>query len=279
MILNTKGFSMKYLFLAVATCSLLWVASGCSRESASKLVQRMAPDEEQALAVKAIQTLRDGTDAQARALMNPKCNQATSDTDLHQLQEQIADINPADGVLVGYFSEKNIGGGNSQTTLNYEYKLNDHSYQIISVLLDTSSKPSTLLGCHLTKSKVSAMDAFSFSLKNKPPINHIIFVLAILIPLFSLFALVQCIRTKVRRKWLWILFILFSFGSISLNWNTSDLHFTLIQFQLFGAGCGQGMGGPWMLSIGFPLGAIWFLVKRKALTLAPTPETSPDEDS
>lgn len=270
---------MKYLFLAVATCSLLWAGTGCSRESASKFVKSMASEEEQARAVKVIQTLREGTAAQARALMNPKCNQATSDTDLHQLKEQIADINPADGVLVSYFSEKNIGGGNSQTTLNYEYKLNDHSYRIVSVLLDTSSKPATLLGCHLANSKVSALAVSSFDLKNKPPINHIIFVLAILIPLFSLFALIQCIRTKVRRKWLWILFILFSFGSISLNWGTSDLHFTLVQFQLFGAGCGQGVGGPWMLTIGFPLGAIWFLAKRKALTLTPTPETSPDEDS
>jgi hypothetical protein len=276
MILNTKGFSMKYLFLAVATCSLLWVAAGCSRES---LVKSMASEEEQALAVEVIKTLHSGSAEQARALMNPKCNRATSDTDLHGLKERMADINPADGVLVGYFSEKNIGGGNSQTTLNYEYKLNDHSYRMVSVLLDTSSKPATLLGCHLANSKVSALAVSSFDLKNKPPINHIIFVLAILIPLFSLFALIQCIRTKVRRKWLWILFILFSFGSISLNWGTSDLHFTLVQFQLFGAGCGQGVGGPWMLTIGFPLGAIWFLVKRKALTLVPSPkETPPDAE-
>ena len=279
MISTTKGFSMKYLFLAVATCSLLWVAAGCSQETISKVIKRRAPEEEQALAVAAIKAIHSGSAQEARALMSPQCNQATSDADLQELKEQIADINPAGGILVGYSSQKKLGdGGHSYAKLDYEYKLNEGLYRILMVQLDTSSKPYTLQACNVMTSKVSVLATLSFSLKNKPAINQIMLILAISIPLFCLFALVQCIRTKVKRKWLWILFILFAFGSVSLNWSTSDLRIGLLNFQLLGSGLrGQGMGGPRVLTVAFPLGAIWFLLKRKALTLAPTPKETPSD--
>lgn len=93
----------------------------------------------------------------------------------------------------------------------------------------------------------------------------------------SLYALVLCVRTAgLRRKWLWVLFILCGFGAFSLNWTTGTLKFGLLQSYVLSAAClRSGFAGPWILSFAIPVGAIIFLAKRKKKAANPAAVVPP----
>ena len=79
-----------------------------------------------------------------------------------------------------------------------------------------------------------------------------------------------------RRKWIWILFILFGIGQFAINWTTGQWSVKLLQLQLFGAGTFAPLFGPWTVFVSLPVGAIIFLLQRKKLMKAPI-ETVPGE--
>jgi LytS/YehU family sensor histidine kinase len=73
-------------------------------------------------------------------------------------------------------------------------------------------------------------------------------------------------------KWPWALFILFGIGSFAINWTTGEMQLSVLTLRLLGASVTGAVYGPWILSVSFPLGALAFLLSRKALTTAaPTP--------
>lgn len=91
--------------------------------------------------------------------------------------------------------------------------------------------------------------------------------LAILVPLFTLYALILCIRTKIeKKKWLWVIFVLAGIASFSVDWTTGQWRIVPLSFQLLGAGASAPPYGPWVISVSLPLGAIIFLLKRKRLS-------------
>jgi hypothetical protein len=88
--------------------------------------------------------------------------------------------------------------------------------------------------------------------------------------IFTLVVLVVCIRTKMkRRKWLWILFILFGFGKLSVNWATGQWGVMVLAAQLFSASGTAAYLGPWIVSVSLPVGAVLFLIKRRRLEARP----------
>jgi len=103
----------------------------------------------------------------------------------------------------------------------------------------------------------------AFTLKNKGFFHYLFLFLAILIPIFIIFTLVFAIRTKLSKKWLWILGILFGFIKFSINWTTGQIGFSLINFSILGAGFSKsGNIAPWILSFSVPIVAIIFWYKR-----------------
>ena len=65
------------------------------------------------------------------------------------------------------------------------------------------------------------------------------------------------------RKWPWILFILFGFGNLAVNWSTGEFGFSTLAIQMFSASASATPHGPWIISISLPLGAVCFLIFRK----------------
>ena len=100
--------------------------------------------------------------------------------------------------------------------------------------------------------------------------------MAIFIPIFILFAVVQCIRTLMpRRKWLWIIFILVGVTEFQLNWTTGEIGFKLLNVSLLAAGFAKfSPVSPLILKVGVPLGAIIFLLERSRW-LRPPPANAP----
>jgi hypothetical protein len=103
-------------------------------------------------------------------------------------------------------------------------------------------------------------------LGGKNALQYGVLTLAVGVAIFTLCVLVVCIRTKLkRRKWLWILFILFGFGKLSVNWATGQWGIQVLAAQLFSASTYADFFGPWIISVSLPIGAMVFLRFRRTL--------------
>jgi hypothetical protein len=104
---------------------------------------------------------------------------------------------------------------------------------------------------------------FEYRFGDKWLLLNLVLALAIFLPLFSVYALILCIRTKMeRRKWLWILFILCGVGKVAVNWTTGEWQVMPLAIQLFSASAVTAGYGPWGVAVSLPLGAILFLFRR-----------------
>ena len=98
--------------------------------------------------------------------------------------------------------------------------------------------------------------------------HYLVFAACIAVPAFILVALVVCIRSRIRRKWLWIIFILLGFVQFRFDWATGHFEIQPISFALFGASAFRPSPyAPWILGFAIPVGAIIFLVSRRRLLL------------
>lgn len=111
--------------------------------------------------------------------------------------------------------------------------------------------------------ETSLSDLHSFTLKGKGFLHYLFMFFAILIPLFILVTLIFIIKTKLKRKWLWIIGVLFGFIKFILNWTTGQFALQPISIMILGAGYSKsGIVAPWMLSFSIPIVAIVFWYRR-----------------
>ncbi|SIN70003.1 hypothetical protein SAMN05444394_0889 [Algoriphagus halophilus] len=155
--------------------------------------------------------------------------------------------------------------GDNPTTnyiVEYEQELDEQSiYFFFNILKEGNKLTVTGFDARWMEAPLSKIHAFTFS--GKPAINYIFFILAIASVGFVIFTLVAAIRTPMKRKWLWIIGILFTFIKFKLNWTTSEFDFQLISFQLLGAGFSKsGLVAPWFLTFSVPVFAIAFWIKK-----------------
>lgn len=155
--------------------------------------------------------------------------------------------------------------GENPTTnyiVEYEQELDEQSiYIFFNILKEGNNLTITGFDARWMEAPLSKIHAFTFS--GKPVINYIFIILAIVSVGFVIYTLIAAIRTPMKRKWLWIIGILFTFIKFKLNWTTSEFDFQLISFQLLGAGFSKsGLVAPWFLSFSVPVFAIAFWVKK-----------------
>ena len=97
--------------------------------------------------------------------------------------------------------------------------------------------------------------------------------------IFIVLALIICIKTRLKNKWIWTIFILLGFIKISFNWATGTFDYQIISLQLLGIGLTKFHPyGPWFLSTSIPVGAIIFLFKRKKISVPVDNDTEKKEN-
>jgi ABC-type Fe3+-siderophore transport system permease subunit len=84
----------------------------------------------------------------------------------------------------------------------------------------------------------------------------------------------------MKRRWLWIIFMLFGFGRYSFNWTTGQMAFQPIFIQLIPTSAFKGAPyAPWIIYICMPFGALLFLWKRRKITKRELVEVLVSSDS
>ena len=173
---------------------------------------------------------------------------------------------PTSRKLVGAQVNTDQEGTTTNVVLEYDFS---GKWVLANVVLVRKPGSVSLAGLSVRAIPESLEEHHRFRLTGKSAVHYVVLALAIVFPLLTLYALVACLRTRMSwRRWAWMLFIVFSFGSFTLNWTTGETQLSALAIGLFGASATGALYGPWMLSVSFPLGALAFLLRRKTVTAA-----------
>lgn len=192
---------------------------------------------------------------------------------LSKLYEYIDKQKPKNIELIGC----NIFSSSSKRRSNLTYQIEfPDSWYTANIVIDTVGDSKKACGFHFNKIPDSLERLNSFGFKNKGIKNYIILLLTLLVPLLIIASLILCVKSTIKKKWLWIIFILCGIGKLGINWTTGQILFNplSINIQLCGSACFKpGIYAPWVISTSFPLGAIIFLFKRKKILIQKTANT------
>jgi len=250
--LQKSGIRLMGCFLTLA------LLCGCSQE---EQLQKLASPDVQARARGFIDQLRahdyDTIDKSADPSIKGPALRAT----LEQMASLIPAGEPASIKLVGVQTFQKRGYSMTSTTFEYEF---GDQWILIDVAVNNKGADKTIIGFHVNRQAQSLESQFRFSLNGKRPTQYVVLAAAIAAVVFSIYALVACLGTKLPGpKWPWILFIVIGVGQLTVNWATGQLNVVLLSVQLFSATAFAQLYGPWTISVSLPLGAAVFLVYRR----------------
>lgn len=227
----------------------------------------MVPKEEAAFAESFLERLRAHDLEYVMSHADPALMEKTSQADIRA----VADYFPAGATrsseLIG--SQVNVINGQWHGSFTFEYEFDD-GWAVASVSLRRVGEALRVTGFHVYQTGMSQKQFNAFELGGKSALQYAVLLLAVGVPVFILVTLIACIKTPMaKRKWLWVIFILGGIGTLSLNWTTGAYETNLLQYLLFGAAAfAASEHAPWIISVGVPVGAILFWMKRDAFLRA-----------
>ena len=247
---------------ALALFLTVTLLAGCDFQ---KTIEQSATPEEKAKAQQYITYLQERNIDAIVKVIDPSINNENVHETLVRVAGLVPQTPPLSIKLVGMQSN-NINNGAVRTlNLTFEYEFPE-TWLIANVATKTTSTNFTIIGLTVTQQKTSQESRVAFTLSGKTPRHYITLALACIFTLLTLYAVVACIRTKpMRRKGLWILFILMSLGSYSFNWTTGAWQLSLFTVQILSVSATTSPYGPWIISLSLPVGALFFLVLGKDL--------------
>jgi len=240
---------------------LLPLLVSCSYED---MLQKLLPKEESAFAQSYLENVRAKRFDEVKKRLSTELLTPEVDSKL----SEVAGYFP-DGDLI----EVKPIGSNVFTTpdtwrasLTYQYRFTN-GWAVANVVLDREKEGLVVKGINVTRLQQSLEEINAFTLKEKSAIHYLFLSLAVVIPAFILYALVLCVRTPMsKRKWPWIVFILFGVAGFHLDWTSGQTATHLLSAHLFGAAATAASPyAPWIFTLTVPLGAIVFLVRRRSL--------------
>lgn len=253
-------------FLGLITIVMTMLLAGCDQAS---MIKKMTPPEAESAAKGYIDLLRKNRFEEIEKDLDPSIKSADIRKEMDKMAQMIPAQQPESIKVVGAQVNTFHGPNEPETTttnITFEYQFKA-KWLLINVATQKKGGVSTIVGFNVNPITDSLENINKFRLVGKSPLQYSVFLLAILIPLFTLYALIQCFRTKIeKRKWLWILFVMFGLARLSVDWTTGQWAINPVNVLFLGAGAFAPLYGAWVISISFPLGAVIFLLKRKSLS-------------
>ena len=240
--------------------ALLLLMGACSQ---ADVLAKFASPQDQALAKSYIDQLRQHRYEDIEFAMDPSFAGPSLHATLVRMATSFPQGEPTSVTLVG--AHRMQMSDSSTVNLTFEYGFSGR-WLVTNVAVRRQGNLTTIIGFHVAPQPASLEEQNKFTLRGKSTVQYCVLFLTTILPLFTLYALVICIRTKFRgRKWPWVLFVLFGVGKLWVNWTTGQWGFAPLSVQLFSASAAAQFYGPWMLAISLPLGAILFLLRRERL--------------
>jgi hypothetical protein len=249
---------LRYLLLLLCAAVLL---PACDQTA---LFDSIVPKEESRIAQDLVNKIATRDYPAIEAALDPALRTPDLHARLEEMTKSLPTGSPKSARVVGSNTLSKTAATTYHFTIEYEYP---NSWLLAAVLLERREGKLVLQGINFVP-RTQAMAAENrFTLEGKKPIHYVVIVMAVAIPLFILYALVVCVRTKMqKRKWLWVLFVAVSVVQFHFNWTSGEWNVQFLSFMLLGAGFAKaGPVAPWVFTLAFPLGAILFLYRRQSL--------------
>jgi hypothetical protein len=255
---------------------LVWLAAllGCDQKG---MLAKFTPPAEDKLAREFLARVISSQIDEAMPLLAPAYRNADGREGLTQLTRLFAGGQTKSIEVVGVFHRLGIGTDQQRRNVQLSYQVELTNGWFAGTIIVAGTDSAARIGSARFNRIPSSLEEMNrFSVGDKGPLQWLFLAAAVLIPAFCIVSLVICIRSRIRHKWLWILFILFGLFKVSLNWTTGELDSQPVSFLLLGAACLKtGAYAPWILSVAVPVGAVLFFVKRKDLIASAAPVPSP----
>ena len=257
-------------------CFLL---AGCNYNEKA-FIEKFLPKDDDALARQFLELVRTGDFAIADKMLEPSLRGEKSEEGFYQLRSVLAhgeqlSFEPI-GLNINSFSQ--LGSDSNKvkrTRISYQIHFADDKWAAGDVIIQYKSNSSTILSArfNLFPDSLESLNRFTFS--EKSIAHYLVFALVIALPVFIIYTLVVCARTPMlRRKWLWILFILFGYPMFQFDWTSGHFGVQLCSIWLLGGGVfSASTHSPWIFSFCVPLGAIVFWIVRHKLRAPETDKT------
>jgi hypothetical protein len=253
--------------------AVLALLAGCSVAAA---IDKMAPVDVQEASKKAIGDLRERRFGEVNAVLAARLHGEDNGAAFTKMADSFPGEPEKSFKPVGYY----VNGGTGGTRYDITYEL-EFSQRWVLVQLSWIREAGQLRIVTFRASPMAqSIEAFNaFTLRGKRAPHYLVLILGIIACSLSLYALVKCIRTKnLRRKWLWIPFILLGWGTFFVGWPTGQWSVALLHFQILSFSV-SSMPGQLTLGASVPVGAVVFLDRlkrrRKAEAALPTSDGSP----
>lgn len=247
---------LKYILISLL---VIFGLAACGQQA---LVEKSIPQEDIDFTKQYLALFRTRDFEAIEGKIVPKLKDAELRLKLRQMADSFPNDEPIDVLIVG--AQTVTSGDMRLTKLSIQYEFPS---KWLLANLTFRKKGDTVLvyaiNVQLLNDSLKNINRFTF--EGKGASNYIIFILAVLVPIFVIISLILCLRTPIpKRKWLWIIFIILGFVQYTVNWSTGGLNIDPLSFQLFGASFWKG--GPYaplFISVSTPIGAIVFLIMRK----------------
>jgi hypothetical protein len=266
-------------FLPIALAAFL--LAGCFDEK--QWIQKVAPKDDDEFARKFVDLVMSGQYTDADHMVDPAVTAKMGPVPWNQLRQVLNHGKPLNieliGANIGFLRPWNSSESKREANLTYQIQFRD-AWVVAALVVESSSGGKRVTNANLQPVPDSLRVLNRFTLQNKLPIQYAFLAACIGVPLFIVIALVICLFCRVRRRWLWVIFILFGFAQFQLNWTTGQMGFQPISILLLGASFFRASSyAPIVFSFGIPVGATLFLVLRRWLLRKdeppPLPMTAP----
>ncbi len=251
--MRLKKIALLFLVVSLAACN----------ESA--LIKKFAKREDVARAKHYIALLRGGKVGEVEGALDASVDRSGARAQLEEMANLFPARRPLSIKLVGAWDHFFFNSQARYRTnrLVFEYHYPDR-WLVVTVIAKQQGGVSTLLGIGVQPNPGSLEEINRFTLSGKDFSDYFLLFSALGILLFTIYALVACIRTPIgHAKWFWIPFILIGFGSDVLNWTTGGVSLRLLMVRFPPAAFSHWQYAPWSFSLSLPLGALLFVFWRK----------------
>jgi hypothetical protein len=223
----------------------------------------LVPQEEMKFAKDYLEKIRTRNFDYALSHIDTELSEQVSDEKLEEIAAYFPTGQLLSTELIG--SQVNTFNDTWEGNFSFEYEFQS-GWSVANVVLKRVDSITTVIGFNVYRTSASQKELNEFVLPGKTIQHYLVLVLACIVPVFIVITLIYCVKTPMlKRKWLWVLFVVGGIGTISINWTTGLYEFKILQYQLLGVGAtAVGEYAPWMITAGFPLGAIVFWFKRNS---------------
>lgn len=250
--------------LKIATGLLIVLIAACSYQN---MADMLTPKKESQFAKDYLHQLQSRNFDYVKKYIDPSIKEKVT----NDLLGQVANYFPTGKLLSTKLIGSQVNKFNDQWEGNFSFEYHfSGGWAVANVALKEKNHSLSVIGFHVYKTNGSLRKINKFSLVGKSALQYVIFALAIAVPLFVIVTLYFCVRTPMpKRKWLWVLFVLVGFVSITVNWTTGQTAIQLLTIKLFSASAmAASPFSPWFISVSIPVGAILFWFKRKGFIKA-----------